>query len=57
MRYRVDEPNAVSNTLDIYGPDGRVIGQIYGADDPDAEHLKRFIEDYGEGVICLIQQK
>lgn len=44
MMYRVEEPSAASNTLDIYGPDGRVIGQIYGAGDPDAEHLKRFID-------------
>lgn len=53
MRYRVDEPNAVSNMLDIYGPNGRVIGQIYGAGDPDAEHLKHFIEDYDEIVEVL----
>jgi hypothetical protein len=52
-RYRIDEPIPTSTTAHIYGPDGRVIGQIYGAGDPDTEHLKRFIEDYDEIVEVL----
>lgn len=51
--YRVEEPNAVSNTLDIYGPDGQVIGQIYGADDTESLRFKHFIEDYDEIVEVL----
>ena len=51
-RYRVDQSTA-ADVINIYGPDGRVIGQIYGAGDPDAEHLKRFIEDYDEIVEVL----
>ena len=51
--YRVDEPNAVSGTLDIYGPDGQVIGQIYGADGPESLRFKHFIEDYDEIVEVL----
>jgi hypothetical protein len=52
-RYRVEEPSAASNTLDIYGPDGRVIGQIYGADDTESLRFKLFIEDYDEIVKVL----
>jgi hypothetical protein len=43
-RYRVEEPIPTSTTAHIYGPDGQVLGQIYKADAPEAEHLKRFIE-------------
>jgi hypothetical protein len=52
-RYRVEEASAVYTTRNIYGLDGQIIGQIYGAGDPDAERFKHFIEDYDEIVEVL----
>jgi len=52
-RYRVDEPIPTSTTAHIYGPDGQVIGQIYGADGPESLRFKHFIEDYDEIVEVL----
>jgi hypothetical protein len=52
-RYRVDEPIPTSTTAHIYGLDGQVIGQIYGADGPESLRFKHFIEDYDEIVEVL----
>lgn len=54
-RYRVDEPIPTSTTAHIYGPDGRVIGQIYRADDSESLRFKRFIEAHDEIVTVLRQ--
>lgn len=52
-RYRIDEPIPTSTTAHIYGPDGRVLGQIYRADGPESLRFKHFIEDYDEIVEVL----
>jgi hypothetical protein len=54
-RYRIDEPIPISTTAHIYGPDGKVIGQIYRADDTESLRLKRFIEAHDEIVTVLRQ--
>jgi hypothetical protein len=53
-RYRVDEPIPTSTTAHIYGPDGRVLGQIYRANDPESLRFKRFIEAHDEIIDALL---
>jgi len=44
-RYTIEDPNPGSpTTYRIYGPDGAMIGTLFGKGDAETELLKRWIE-------------